>query len=573
MNNIFFVTRYLKKYTWWVAATVGATFVLVSVQLAGPWLIRRLIQMVSAGAASGIGTLAAMVLCVYIIKAVFQFLRSYLAHVAGWGAVADVRRDVYDHLQGQSLRFYERRQTGELMSRLVNDTDKFEHLISHAVPDTVVNVLTLAGVSAVLFSMSPSLMLLSLIPIPLVIVAVRAFGVYVRPAFRERQEDLAMLNANLQDNISGIREIQAFNQEHNESRNIWSRIEKFRRSNLKALKLMATFSPLIEFTSSLGTVIVIYVGGRFAGGGSLSIADLVAFFLYLEMFYQPIRALTQAWEHTQEAVVGAERVREILSVRPEVRTPQSPRAASGTIDGRVSFENVWFHYEEGTNVLEDISLCMEPKTMTALVGPTGVGKSTIASLIPRFYDATGGCVRVDGVDVRDYDLAFLRRHISIVLQDVFLFNGSLKDNILFGNPNATDEDVLRAARIANAHEFICECPDGYDTLIGERGIKLSGGQKQRISIARAVLKDAPILILDEATSAVDTATEKLIQEALDRLIRGRTTVVIAHRLSTIRKADQIAVLENGRVKEAGDHDSLMKKGGLYYELSTVQSSM
>lgn len=576
MKNIAFILSYITKYWIWVAITILVTLALVGVQLLAPWMIKQLIETVTNSEGSDldrITVLAVTILAVYAARGVFQFLRSFIAHKAGWGVVADVRRDVYDHLQQQSLRFYENRQTGELMSRMVNDTDKFEHLISHAFPDTIVNILSLVGVSIVLFSMSPRLMLLSLVPIPLVMLSVRSFAKYVRPAFRERQEDLAVLNANLQDNISGIREIQAFNQEHNESKNIWRRIIKFRDSNLKALRLMATFSPLVEFTSSLGTIIVVYVGGRLAFGGTLSIAELVAFFLYLEMFYQPIRALTQAWEHTQEAVVGAERVAELLDITPEVLDPKHPEHLASPVNGDIFFDDVFFHYNEGSDVLKNINLSMPPKSMTALIGPTGVGKTTIASLIPRFYDVIEGKIMIDGRDVRNVPVRELRKNISIVLQDVFLFNGTLMDNILFGNPKASTEEVIEAAKIANAHEFILECPDGYDTLIGERGIKLSGGQKQRISIARAILKNAPILILDEATSAVDTATEKLIQDALDHLMRGRTTVVIAHRLSTIRKADQIIVLEDGEIKETGTHDQLMEQEGLYYELTTVQSSL
>jgi len=576
MKNITFILSYMKKYWVWVAITIGVTLVLVAVQLLAPWMIKQLIELVTHSEGENldrITRLALMVLLIYAARGVFQFLRSYIAHKAGWGVVADVRRDVYDHLQQQSLRFYENRQTGELMSRMVNDTDKFEHLISHAFPDTIVNVLSLAGVSMVLFSMSPRLMLLSLVPVPLVIFAVRGFAKYVKPAFRERQEDLAVLNANLQDNISGIREIQAFNQEHNESKNIWKRIIKFRDSNLKALRLMATFSPLVEFTSSLGTIVVVYVGGRLAFNDLLSVAELVAFFLYLEMFYQPIRALTQAWEHTQEAVVGAERVGELLNIVPEVLDPKHPQQISQPLKGEILFDDVSFHYNQGTDVLKNIDISMPPKSMTALIGPTGVGKTTVASLIPRFYDVVQGRILVDGMDIRNIPVRQLRQNISIVLQDVFLFNGSLKENILFGNPSATDEEVVEAAKIANAHEFIEQCPEGYETLIGERGIKLSGGQKQRISIARAILKDAPILILDEATSAVDTATEKLIQDALDKLMQGRTTLVVAHRLSTIRKADQIIVLEEGEIRETGTHDELLEKEGLYFQLNTVQTSL
>ncbi len=577
MDNIIFIVKHIRKYVLFLLGAILSTLLLVGVQLLAPWIIKELIQTVTE-AASGdadlkyITSLAVLIFFVYLFRGVFRFSGSYLSHKAGWGVVADVRHKIYAHLQRQSLRFYENSRTGELMSRIVNDTDKLEHLISHALPDTLVNVLTLIGVSAVLLSMNSQLMLLTLIPIPFVIIAVRIFAKYTRPAFRERQQDLAVLNANLQDNLSGIREIQAFNQEHNESRNIWGKIVKFRDSNLKALKLMATFGPLIEFTSSLGTIIVIYIGGRLSFNGTLTVADLVGFFLYLEMFYQPIRALTQAWEHTQEAVVGAERVRHLLLQEPEIQDSPDAVSLSNRAEGGLSFRDVRFSYNKDIDVLKEINLEIRPRMMTAFVGPTGVGKTSLAGLIPRFYDTVEGTIFLDGRDIRKIKIDDLRKNISIVLQDVFLFNGTLQDNIRFGRPGASDHEVAEAAVIANAHEFINDFPEGYDTLIGERGIKLSGGQKQRISIARAILKDAPVLILDEATSSVDTETEILIQEALAKLIKGRTTIVIAHRLSTIKKADQIVVLEDGFIRERGTHDKLFSGNGLYHKLVTVQAA-
>lgn len=575
MRSIHLIIRYVRGYLWPLGGAVGSLIFLVGVQLAAPWMVKLLVANVQdaatgSGSLQFISMLALGVLALFLLRGVFRFSSSYLAHVAGWGVVAESRRDVYQHLQRQSLRFYEDRQTGELMSRTVNDTDKFEHLVSHALPDTLVNVLSLIGVAAVMLAMNAKLMLLTLVPIPFIVLATRAFAKFVRPAFHERQEDLAVLNAHLQDNISGIREIQAFNREEREAKHIWGRILQFRNSNLKALRLMATFQSFIEFTSSMGTIVVIYFGGRLAFNMVLPIEDLVAFFLYLEMFYHPIRMLTAAWEHTQEAVVGAERVQALLDEEPDIQNGHAPRDL-GRAEGRIDFRNVSFQYTRGEPVLEEIDLRIQPRTVTALVGPTGVGKTTLAGLIPRFYDATQGSVLVDGVDVRELDLQSLRSNISLVLQDVFLFNGTVRDNILFGNPHASEAHVREAATVANADEFIRDLPDGYDTRIGERGVKLSGGQKQRISIARAVLKDAPILILDEATSSVDTYTEVLIQQALERLMKGRTTIVIAHRLSTIRKADLIVVLAERRIREMGTHDDLIEQRGMYHHLSTMQA--
>ncbi|NLX35658.1 MAG: ABC transporter ATP-binding protein, partial [Chloroflexi bacterium] len=514
--------------------------VLVAVRLISPQIIRTLIALVSEGAGMEampqITRLAVGLLVIYVIRGLMQFLSSYMSHCAGWGVVADTRRAVYQHLQRLSLRFYENQQTGQLMSRVINDTELFEHLISHAVPDLLVNALMLVGVLAVMFSMNPLLAVLTMLPVPLLAVAMRGFGKYVRPAFRQRQAALSDLNASLNDSLSGVREIMAFTQEEKQQRHISRHIDRYRDSMLRALRLMAMFGPLIEFASSLGTVVVIYFGGRLAFGKTLPLEDLVAFFLYLELFYQPVRVLGGVWERVQESLAGADRINELLSEQPDVADRPGADPLEAPVTARIVLDDVTFAYQEGETVLEHIDLAIESGQVVALVGPTGVGKTTLASLIPRFYDVTEGAVLLDGRDLRDLQLAGLRQQVSMVLQDVFLFTGTVRENILFGRPGATEEEMINAAKVANAHDFIMHMPEGYDTLIGERGVKLSGGQKQRISIARAVLKDAPILVLDEATSSVDTETEVLIQQALERLMVGRTTLVIAHRLSTIRNA-------------------------------------
>ena len=569
--------RHVKHYKLPLALTMVSMIALVAIQLVGPWLVRTMINAVTDPGAGPdtmnlVARLAMLALAVYVIRGVMQFIRSYSAHVAGWHVVADVRNEVYQHLQCLSLRFYEDKQTGQLMSRTVNDSTLLEQLVAHAIPDVLINILMLAGVSAILLSMSWQLALLSMMPIPFIVLAMRGFAKYVRPAFRQRQVELGELNAALNDNISGIREIQAFTREGDEADRIWSRIVRHRDSLLRALRLMAVFHPSVEFTASLGTIVLIYFGGKLVLGGTLPLADLVAYFLYLELLYQPVRALSGVWENIQQALAGADRIAELLEQDPDVAEAADAQEIAGRAKGAIRFEHVGFRYSEGEMVVEDIDLDIAPGSVVALVGPTGVGKTTLSMLLPRFYDVTEGAITLDGVDIRSLTLDSLRRQISIVLQEVFLFHGTVRENILFGRAGASDEEMYKAAQVANAHEFIEQLPEGYETLIGERGVKLSGGQRQRLAIARAVLRDAPILILDEATSSVDTETELLIQQALERLMVGRTTVVIAHRLSTIRNADQIVALQDGRVVEQGTHDELMAQDGIYRYLNQVQTT-
>lgn len=572
------LAKLAKKYSGMILLTTLTMLGLVGAQLLIPWIIRLLIDKLTTepltqGTLDFVTRISVIALIVFIARGLMQFVRSYAAHKAGWGVVSDARRLVYQHIQKLSLRFYEDKQTGQLMSRIINDTDLFERMIAHALPDVIVHGITLVGVIAILLSMNIQLTLLTLIPVPLIILALIGYSKLVRPAFKNRQQSIGELNAVLNDSLSGIREVKAFAREENELYKVDDKIQLVLHKNLRALKLMAIFNPIFDFAAGIGQLLVIFFGARMAISGTLSIADLVAFFLYLDSFYTPVRSLGNSMEAVQESLAGFERIADILTVSPEISSPDNPHIFAEAIQGNISFEKVQFHYNEAEPVLTDIDLHIPAGNTVALVGPTGVGKTTLVSLVPRFYDVVAGSVSIDGVDVRKIQLDQLHESISMVLQDVFLFHGTIRENILFGRPDATEEEVIRAAEIANASEFIDRMPHGYDTLIGERGVKLSGGQKQRLSIARAVLKDSPILILDEATSSVDTETEMLIQQALDRLIKGRTTIIIAHRLSTVRNADHIVALEGTGIVESGTHEELLAKKGLYFKLYTAQQQL
>lgn len=544
--------------------------------LGGPWAIRSLIATINSsvdGTAdfNSVTILAILIVFIYLFRAFARFGTDYISHYAAWHILENIRQHLYNHLQNLSLRFFSKKQTGELMSCVINDTRNFEVLLAHAIPTIVVNGAMLLGVAAILFYMNATLALYTLIPMPILAFLVLKFSKISRPLFRQAQDRIAEVNALLQDHFSGVKEIKSFTKEASASASFGQSIASYTAAILKALKISNAFHPGIEFVSGIGTVIVIFFGGRLALTNALSLEDLVAFLLYLELFYRPITSLGQINEGLQQALGSAERVVDALSEENDITEKTSAQTVN-QIKGNLKFDNVSFSYLDKVPVLKDISFTVAAGETLALVGATGVGKTTIASLIPRFYDPTIGNIYLDHHNIRDLTLKSLRQQISLVSQDVFLFNGTVKQNICFGCEAATDQEIFAAAKNANAHNFILELEKGYDTIVGERGVRLSGGQKQRISIARALLKDAPLLILDEATSAVDTHTERLIQEALDRLKQNKTAIVIAHRLSTIKNAQQIIVLQEGKIAERGNHRELLKQGGLYAHLYNLQKS-
>ena len=504
----------------------------------------------------------------YLLRALCRFLSMWQAHVAAWNFVGYLTSLCYDKLQSLSMRYYSDKQTGEIMSRMINDTRQLEVLIAHSLPDMATNVIVVAGVAVMIFRINPLLALYTLIPVPFILLLSRLFTTKVAPLFKINQEVLAGLNGHTQDNLSGMKEIQAFGKEGKESLGMKDYCRHYSFVNIRANFYNAMYHPAVEFITSIGTVIVMGAGGYFVMRGRMSTADIVGFFMYLSLFYSPLSALARLAEDIQVSRACGNRVLELLDTESEIKEDDDAKDIP-TCSGDVRFDNVVFGYSGDSKVLDGISFDVKPGKMLALVGATGVGKTTIVSLLERFYDPQSGKITIDGHDIRHATLSSLRKNISIVLQDVFLFNGTVYENIAYGAENATEEEVYAAAKTACADEFIREMPDGYMTKIGERGVRLSGGQKQRIAIARAVLRKTPILVLDEATSAVDNETEAQIQKAIENLSGSHTLIVIAHRLTTIMKADDIIVLRDGKIAEEGTHDELMKKGGIYCGMCSV----
>lgn len=573
MKTLLKLTREAARYKGLYLIAILSTFGLTIVNLTAPKVLSSMTGIVERGvdksALPAIMRLAYILLALYLLRVLFRFLSNYLAHRAAWYLVGDLRSRLYDKLQCLDLSFFHDKQTGDLMSRVVNDTRDFELLYAHMIPDIITNLITFVGVLVILLTINRKLALITCCPIPLILISGVIFSKVVRPYFKASQKVMGELNAQLQDSLSGLHEIQAFGQEEYEGERVRKKSLEQVVAMLRALRASAIFHPCVELLSSLGTVLVVFFGGYLAYRKEISVADIVAFVLYLSLFYAPVSGLANLLENLQQSLAGAERVALILDTPSAIQNAKDAKPLKD-VKGALCFDNVTFHYENEIPVLKHVSFSCELGMMVALVGPTGVGKTTATQLISRFYDPIEGRILIDGQDIKTVTLESLRHNISPVLQDTFLFNGSIAENIGYARPDATQEEIEAAAKAAHIHEDILHMPQQYETQVGERGLRLSGGQKQRVAIARAILRTSPIIVLDEATASVDVATERQIQKAIGELAGKRTIIAIAHRLSTIMNADLILVINDGEIVERGTHAELMDKKGVYYNMQKAQ---
>jgi len=561
---------YYKPYLNLFILDLSCAFLIASVDLTFPLITRQFINDIIPNGKLRIFYLFIIALLVLaVIRAVLNYVIDYWGHMVGTRMERDMRRDLFEHLQTLSFDYFDNVKTGHIMSRIVNDLREISELSHHGPEDLFLSLVMLIGSFIILTMIEWRLTLIIYGFLPLLIWYAILKRKKMSSAFRSVRKRIANVNAQLENSISGIRVAKSFTNEEYE-------IEKFNEGNREfndsrefAYKVMAEFFVGIFFLSNILNIIALSVGGFFVYRGYINIGDLVAYLLYINFFLQPIRKLTNFTQQFQDGMTGFERFVEIMKVKPSIVDKENAVTLK-EIKGKIEFKNVTFKYSENKFVLSNINLTIMPGETMALVGPSGGGKTTLCQLIPRFYEVNGGEILVDDMNIKDIKIKSLRENIGLVQQDIFLFTGSIKENILYGKPNSEDEEVVKAAKKANIHDFIMSLPEGYDSYIGEKGIKLSGGQKQRISLARAFLKNPAILILDEATSALDSEAEIIIQQALEKLTVGRTVLVIAHRLSTIKNANQIVVLTDQGIKEKGNHGELIVKDGLYTKLYNAQ---
>ncbi len=585
MGTILRILGYFRKYWLATLAAYICLLVVASVELSIPYMIRQIIDCglrvgvgargVPAHCAAGVDSMSliawhvSLIVGLTVVKGFFHFGQGYLGAYSAQGIAYDLRSQISRHLQRLSFSWHDRAQTGQLMSRATSDVDQLRHFTSRALIQMAHFVFIGLGIGIVLFSMNWKLAAASLVTLPFLSHAASQYGHRVRPLFRKAQEELAVLATIVQENLAGARVVKAFAREEDQ-------IEKFEHQNelllgqyLAAAKVQSYSNPLMDVFANLSTLVVLWFGGTLVIGGELSVGQLVAFNTYLLLMVRPVRRLGFLIGQTSRAIAAGERVFEVLDAPVDVE--DKPNASPlPAIKEMVEFQKVSCTYYPGVPVLRDVSFKVSPGEIVALLGTTGSGKSTIVNLIPRFYDVTEGRVLVDGHDVRDLQLLSLRRQIGIVMQDTTLFTGTIRENIAFGVPEATQDEIISMAKAARAHEFICGFPEGYDTTVGERGVTLSGGQKQRISIARALLLDPRVLILDDFTSAVDTETEALIRDAMDILMKDRTTFIIAQRVSTVQHAHKIIVLDRGEIMGQGTHAELLEHNSIYNEIVQIQ---
>lgn len=567
------VSVYLWPYKWLALATVGCAVLALLCAFAFPRLTQFIIDdVINDGQTDKLTPVILLLLGAFFLRDFFNSVRIQVNNHFEQNVVFDMRRDVYGRLQRLPVSYYDKRASGDLMTRVIEDVNAVERLLIDGTEQGTVAIVSIFGVLAILFATNPVLAGMAMIPIPLLAIGAMCYTLTAHRRYRKQRQASSAMNALLMDNLQGVREIKAFGRERHEDERFTDRAEAMRQSTLTIMRAWAFYNPAMSFIAASGTSLVLWIGGGQVMNNEMSVGELVAFLFYLALFYEPIGKLHGLNQMLQAARAGGERVFDILDTTEERKDIAESNPLPEPVRGEVEFREVHFEYTEDKPALHDISLTAKPGQMTALVGPTGAGKSTLVNLLPAFYEATGGAITIDGQGIAATSLESLRKNISVVSQEPFLFNGTIGENIAYGNLDADAEKIAEAAQAANCFDFISELTEGFDTRVGERGVRLSVGEKQRISIARALLKASPILILDEATASVDTATERLIQQALERLMAGRTTFVIAHRLSTIRKADQILVLKHGRITERGTHDELVGQQGLYARLARIQNT-
>ncbi|RLD97310.1 MAG: lipid A export permease/ATP-binding protein MsbA [Aquificota bacterium] len=566
------ILSYAKPYWFRITIALIMAQIVAATDGALAWLVKPIMDRIFVERnAEMLRLIPLAIVGLYVVKGVGRYVQNYFMRYANLRMVMDLRTDLFRKIQGMSLAFHKSKSTGELISRVMSDVSVVRNANVDVIKNLIRQIFTLLALLVVLFKRDWQLAAMACVTVPFAGVLIDRLGRKIKEITKASQEKRADLSSLMVDSFSGVRIVKAFNMEEQETKRFRKHLHKLYSLSMKKVKASELVSPLIEFLGSLGAAAIIYVGGMRVITGRLTPGDFFSFMAALMMMYGPIRKLTKVNNTIQAAIAAAERVLEVLDMEPDIK--DAPDAVEVLCFERsIRFDHVWFAYPDDpeTWILKDIHLEVGKGEILALVGESGAGKTTLVDLVPRFYDPTKGAVYLDGVDLSKLKRVSLRALIGVVTQDVILFNDTILNNILYGRPKASFEEVIEAAKVAHAHEFIQQLPDGYETVVGERGVRLSGGQKQRIAIARAVLKNPPILILDEATSALDTQSERMVQEAMDRLMEGRTVFVIAHRLSTIQKAHRIVVLDKGRIVEMGAHQELLDKGGLYSHLYRLQ---